>query len=192
MSEPKLTEAERERIESTTGARLFAAVESILADRLTPLLGANDDLREVIDEARANRDRLTHKVAALRRQVADLEERVATHCEERDEALAQVADLTAERDAALGGLSEWQDNHEQALERIAAWVERCDRLEERADAAERAIERVRALAERVEDGVDVGSYLRSAWQQSDTEAMQKLRELAESGAFDAGPDASGR
>ena len=48
------------------------------------------------------------------------------------------------------------------------------------------------LAERVEDGVDVGSYLRSAWQQSDTEAMQKLRELAASGAFDAGPDASGR
>lgn len=94
-----------------------------------------DELAEKVREAEAERltmerDRNGAQVRAERaeEQLADLREQVAAHVEERDQALAEVADLTAERDNASALARRWAHESVGKSRTVAAQGEVIERV----------------------------------------------------------------
>lgn len=134
MSAVELTEAEREFLRDASLGRKFRMnalhiqrIEAILAARLAPVEAERlralsemtdwrDDavsLKAERDEARANRDRLAHENAALRRQVADL-------TAERDRETERADHLVAWKDMGFRDRDRWQGRAEAAERALAA------------------------------------------------------------------------
>lgn len=119
MSEPKLTEAEREtlRAELAKWSRAPGRIEEMLQRSVGPaveaILAARQNAEQERDEARGNRDRLAHELAALRRQVADL-------TAERDGARAHAAAEAHEYEVMVVQRNEQYDRAEAAERALAA------------------------------------------------------------------------